>query len=119
MTLQDFVNALPEGLVYAPIHAKNDARGFCGKQPLKASFDQKFGPADVALALQRNSDLKAVGIFTGIRGNGIVFLDVDRNLKRCMKRWGESLAGAPMVTSTKQNAAKFIFRVPEKSLERR
>ena len=60
------------------------------------------------------TDLKAVGIFTGIRGNGIVFLDVDRNLKRCMKQWGESLAGAPMVTSTKQNAAKFIFRVPEK-----
>jgi|TARA_R100000455_G_C6273023_1_gene130231 hypothetical protein len=113
MTLQDFVKALPEGLVYAPIHAKSAKRGFCGKQPLKASFDQKFGPADVALALQRNSDLKAVGIFTGIRGNGIVFLDVDRNLKRCMKQWGESLAGAPMVTSTKQNAAKFIFRVPE------
>ena len=63
--------------------------------------------------MQRNSDLKAVGVFTGIRGNGIVILDVDRNLKRCMKRWGESLAGAPMVTSTKQNAAKFIFRVPE------
>ena len=114
MTLQDFVKALPEGLVYAPIHAKNAKRGFCGKQPLKASFDQKFGPADVALALQRNSDLKAVGIFTGIRGNGIVFLDVDRNLKRCMKQWGESVAGAPMVTSTKRNAAKFIFRVPEK-----
>ena len=113
MTLQDFVKALPEGLVYAPIHAKNAKRGFCGKQPLKASFDQKFGPADVALALQRNSDLKAVGIFTGIRGNGIVFLDVDRNLKRCMKQWGESVAGAPMVMSTKQNAAKFIFRVPE------
>ena len=114
MTLQEFVKALPEGLVYAPIHAKNEQRGFCGKQPLKASFDQKFGPADVALALQRNNDLKAVGIFTGIRGNGIVFLDVDRNLKRCMKQWGESLVGAPMVTSTKQNAAKFIFRVPEK-----
>ena len=31
-----------------------------------------------------------------------------------MKRWGQSLAGAPMVTSTKQNAAKVIFRVPEK-----
>ena len=113
MMLQDFVKTLPEGLVYAPIHAKSEQRGFCGKQPLKASFDQKFGPADVALAMQRNSDLKAVGIFTGIRGNGIVFLDVDRNLKRCMKHWGESLAGAPMVTSTKQNAAKFIFRVPE------
>ena len=117
MTLQDFVKTLPEGLVYAPIHAKNAKRGFCGKQPLKASFDQKFGPADVALALQRNHDLKAVGIFTGIRGNGIVFLDVDRNLKRCMKQWGQSLAGAPMVTSTKQNAAKFIFRVPEKLLK--
>ena len=84
--LQDFVKTPPEGLVYAPIHAKSAERGFCGKQPLKASFDQKFGPADVTLAMQRNNDLKAVGIFTGIRGNGIVFLDVDRNLKRCMKQ---------------------------------
>ena len=55
-----------------------------GKNPLEDSFDDKFTPADVALAVQRNPDLKAVGVFTGIRGNGIVILDVDRNLKRLL-----------------------------------
>jgi hypothetical protein len=113
MNLQEFVAQLPSGLVYAPIHAKDDARGFLGKHPLKASFDRKFGPADVALAMQRNEGLKAVGIFTAIRGNGIVFLDVDQNLDKCMELWGDSLDGAPKVTSTRPNAAKFIFRVPQ------
>ena len=56
-----------------------------GKNPLEASYEQKFGPADVALAVNRNPDLKAVGVFTGIRGNGIVILDVDRNLSKYLK----------------------------------
>ena len=113
MNLQEFVAQLPSSLVYAPIHAKDDERGFLGKHPLKASFDRKFGPADVALAMQRNEGLKAVGVFTAIRGNGIVFLDVDQNLDKCMELWGDSLDGAPKVTSTRPNAAKFIFRVPQ------
>jgi hypothetical protein len=38
---------------------------------------------------------------------------VDRNLSRLKKKWGESLEGAPVITSTKANAAKYLFRVPE------
>ena len=83
------------------------------QKPLEASYEQKFGPADVALAIQRNPDLKAVGVFTGIRGNGIVILDVDRNLSKYLHAWGSSLDGAPIITSTKANAAKYLFRVPE------
>jgi hypothetical protein len=76
MKFDQFVKALPEGLVYAPIYAKGtrmvSGKKATGKNPLEASYEQKFGPADVALAVQRNPDLKAVGVFTGIRGNGIV-----------------------------------------------
>ena len=117
MNFSEFVKQLPEGLVYAPIFRKGarmeSGRRAPGKNPTQASFDHKLGPADVALACQRNPDIQAVGIFTGIRGNGIVFLDVDRNLKKCLKLWGDSVASAPKVTSTKPNAAKYIFRVPE------
>ena len=83
-----------------------------GKNPTKESFDFLLGPADVALAAERNPDIQAVGIFTGIRGKGIVILDVDRNLNKVIARWGDTLRGAPN-TSTKKNAAKYIFRVPE------
>jgi len=117
MTLQDFVKTLPEGLVYAPIYRKGaemaSGKPATGKNPLEASFDRKFDAADVALAIQRNPDLQAVGVFTGIRGNGIVILDVDLGLKKLLKVWGSSLEGAPTITSTKRNAAKYLFRVPE------
>ena len=117
MKLLDFVQSLPAGLVYAPIYRKGaqmaSGKPATGKNPLEASFDRKFDAADVALAIQRNPDLQAVGVFTGIRGNGIVILDVDLGLKKLLKVWGSSLEGAPTITSTKSNAAKYLFRVPE------
>ena len=84
-----------------------------GKNPLEESYERDFCPADVILACQRNPDLQAVGIFTGIRGKGIVILDVDKNLRKLLKTWGNTLEGAPVITSTKDNAAKYLFRVPE------
>ena len=89
MMFSDFVKSLPEGLVYAPIYVKGakmlSGKPATGKNPLEASYEQKFGPADVALAVKRNPDLQAVGVFTGIRGNGIVILDVDRGLKKHLR----------------------------------
>ena len=117
MNTQEFVKALPEGLVYGPIYRKGavmvSGKRATGKNPLEESWDRKFGPADVALAMQRNPDLQAVGVWSGIRGNGIVILDVDANHKRWVREWGESLNGAPCITSTRPNAAKYLFRVPE------
>ena len=116
MNFDQFVKALPEGLVYAPIYAKgarmNSGKPATGKNPLEASYEQKFGPADVALAVKRNSDLKAVGVFTGIRGNGIVILDVDRNLSIYLKAWGSTLDNAPKVLSTKANACQIPLPCP-------
>ena len=113
-----FVRQLPVGMAYAPIYAKKYAiqsgKISKGKTPLERSHHQVMAPSDVALQIERKPDVfQAVGVFTGGRSMGLVILDVDRNLSRLKKKWGESLEGAPVVTSTKQNAAKYLFRVPE------
>ncbi len=114
-----FVRQLPVGPAYAPIYAKGQVFGkhndvSKGKAPHEDSHHRVMSPADVALLIERRPDaLKAVGIFTGIRSGGLVILDVDENLSTLRRKWGNTLDGAPVVTSTKKNAAKFIFRVPE------
>ena len=117
MNTEDFANSLVEGLVYAPIYTKGSlmksGKPATGKNPLEESYDREFGPADVALALRKNPDLQAVGLFTGIRGKGIVILDVDKNHQKLLQGWGNTLDNAPQITSPKKNAAKYIFRVPE------
>jgi len=117
MNTEHLTSPLVEGLVYAPIYKKGSlmisGKPATGKNPLEESYDREFGPADVALALRKNTDLQAVGLFTGIRGKGVVILDVDKNLRNLLKTWGDSLDNAPTITSPKKNAAKYIFRIPE------
>ena len=113
-----FVRQLPAGIAYAPIYAKGKAiqsgKISKGKTPLERSHHTVMAPSDVALQIERKPDVfQAVGAFTGARSGGLVILDVDRNLSRLKKKWGDSLEGAPIITSTKQNAAKYLFRVPE------
>ena len=113
-----FVRQLPSGIAYAPIYCKGAAiqsgKISKGKTPLERSHHQVMTPADVALQIERKPEVfKAVGAFTGPRSGGLVILDVDRNLARLKKKWGSSLEGAPVVESTKSNAAKYLFRVPE------
>jgi hypothetical protein len=113
-----FVRQLPVGIAYAPIYRSGAAiqsgKISKGKTPLERSHHQVMTPADVALQIERKSDVfKAVGAFTGARSGGLVILDVDRNLARLKRKWGSSLEGAPKVESTKSNAAKYLFRVPE------
>lgn len=113
-----FVRQLPKGMAYTPIYAKGvitpSGKASEGKQPTKHAWDFDLNGADVALQIERQPDIfKAVGIWTGRRSNGLVILDVDRNLSRLVKKWGETLEGAPKITSTKANAAKYLFRVPE------
>lgn len=117
--LVDFVRGLPVGPAYAPIYAKGVVFGknedvSTGKAPHEQSFYRVFSPADVALLLEEQPErFQAVGLFTGIRSDGLVILDVDANLSTLLKKWGDSVEGAPRIESTKRNAAKFVFRVPE------
>ena len=119
-----FVRQLPVGPAYAPIYAKGQVFGkhgdvSKGKAPHENSHHTVMSPADVALLIERQPEVfKAVGLFTGIRSGGLVILDVDANLSTLRKKWGNTLDGAPVVTSTKKNAAKFIFRVPEEQRSR-
>jgi len=85
-----------------------------GKNPHEDALDRNLNKHDAALLIEKSpKTLTAVGLWTGIRGNGYVILDVDRNLYSLKKKWGDALQGAPVITSTKKNAAKYIFRVPE------
>jgi hypothetical protein len=116
--LLNFVAQLPEGFAYAPIYVKGSklqsGKVSKGKTPLEKSHHAVLTPADVALQIQRRPEIfRAVGVFTGARSKGLVILDVDRNLAKLAKKWGTSLEGAPKVTSTKANAAKYLYRVPE------
>jgi hypothetical protein len=93
-----FVRQLPVGMAYAPIYCQGAAiqsgKISKGKTPLEKSHHAVMEPADVALQIERKPAVfKAVGAFTGARSGG--------------------LEGAPVVTSTKANAAKYLFRVPE------
>lgn len=113
-----FVRQLPIGLAYAPIYANTcpmqSGQLSKGKTPFERAHHHVMTPADVALQIERRPEVfQAVGIFAGPRSKGIVFLDVDRNLSRLRKKWKDTLEGAPVVTSTKSNAAKYLFRVPE------
>ena len=116
--LLDFVAQLPSGFAYAPIYVKDSqlqsGKVSKGKTPLEKSHHVVMEPADVALQIQRKPFIfRAVGVFTGPRSQGLVILDVDRNLSKLSKKWGSTLEGAPKVTSTKANAAKYLYRVPE------
>jgi hypothetical protein len=113
-----FVRQLPVGMAYTPIYAKGcklvSGTVSKGKTPLERAHHADLNPADVALQIERRPDVfRAVGVFTGARSKGLVILDVDRNLAKLKTKWGTSLEGAPVVTSTKPNAAKYLFRVPE------
>ena len=106
-----FVRSLPVGPAYAPIYAEGVVFGksesvSSGKAPHELSHHRVFSPEDVALLLEQKPDtFQAIGLFTGIRSDGIVILDVDANLSTLLKKWGDSIAQAPKVISTKANAA--------------
>ena len=111
MKLLDFVKALPSDWVLAPILRKG-VGGSTGKQPLQESRKRQLGPDDAALIVERNSDISAVGLWTGPKGNGIVIVDADHN-DTALRRKYKELADAPRITSPRKNAAKYLFRVPK------
>ena len=117
MSLLEFCKALPADLVLAPIYRKGavmeSGKIAVGKNPVESAFSRNLNRDDAALIIERSSKVGALGLFTGQKGKGVAILDVDRNLYQLRKKWGTSLEGAPCITSTRENAAKFVFRVPE------
>ena len=117
MSLLEFTKALPANLILAPIYRKgaemDSGIPATGKNPVESAFKRNLNRDDAALIIERSSKVGALGLFTGQKGRGIAILDVDANLSALRKRWGDTLDGAPCITSTRKNAAKFVFRVPE------
>ena len=119
MDLLTFVKQLNPAWVLAPIYLKGarmlSGKEATGKNPLEVAFDRNLNKDDALHYLEKNTEsLGAVGLFTGRKGQGVVILDVDANLAGLKKtKFKDTLKGAPVVTSTKRNAAKYIFTIPE------
>ena len=117
MELLQFVKSLPQDFVLAPIYRKGatmrSGKAATGKNPHESGHERNLDSHDAALIIEKTPSIGAIGLWTGIRGKGLVILDVDRSLGALSGKWGKSLDGAPVITSTKRNAAKYLFRVPE------
>ena len=91
----DFVKTLPEGLVYAAIYRKGaqmpSGKLAGGKNRPRNPLTSSRVPPTSPSPLSETLDIQAVGIFTGIRGNGIVILDIDRNLDKVLALYGDTL----------------------------
>lgn len=115
--LPAFVRTLPSAWATCPIYAKGvklpSGKEAEGKSPLGRTWDEDWSPAETALHIERNPEtFKAAGVWAGPRSNGLVILDIDRNLAQLKKKWSKDLDAAPVVKSTKKNAAKYFFYVP-------
>ena len=115
--LPAFVRSLPAAWATCPIYGKGvklpSGKEACGKSPLGGTWHKHWSPAETALHIERNPQtFKAAGVWCGPRSNGLVILDIDYNLAQLKKKWGQDLAAAPLVKSTKKNAAKYLFYVP-------
>ena len=118
MDLVSFVRSLPKHWATAPIYAKGakmpNGKEACGKSPLGRAPHEKLSPEFTAQHIEKHpEEFKAVGVYSGARSEGLVIFDVDANLGAIEEKWGKDLENAPRITSTKKNAAKFLFVVPE------
>jgi len=124
MSSTNFIPNIPLNWSTCPIYAKgvllpkkheNDPDTFAsGKAPLGKAWKIHLNVEESALKIEKEPDtFKAIGVFTGIKSEGLVIFDVDRNLGAIKKKWGKDLDEAPVVISPKKNAAKYLFTVPE------
>ena len=118
MILADFVRTLPKTWATAPIYAAGvtlpNGKIACGKSPLGRASKEDLSPECTANYINDSPEtFQAVGVYSGTRSGGLVIFDVDRNLGAIEEKWGADLEKAPCVRSTKKNAAKFLFVVPE------
>ena len=118
MDLVSFVRSLPKHWATAPIYAKGavmpNGKKAEGKSPLGRAAHDNLTPEFTAQHIEKHpEEFKAVGVYSGARSGGLVIFDVDANLGAIEEKWGKDLENAPRITSTRKNAAKFLFVVPE------
>ena len=124
MSSTNFIPDIPLNWSTCPIYAKgvllpkkheNDPDTFAGgKSPLGKAWKLNLNVEESALMIEKQPEVfKAIGVFTGVKSEGLVIFDVDRNLGAIKRKWGKDLEEAPVVISPKKNAAKYLFTVPE------
>lgn len=112
------VAQMPDHWATAPIYRKGvtlpSGSTACGKSPLGRASKVEMAPQASLIYLEKYPDTYgAIGVYTGPRSKGLVILDVDANLGAVQMKWGADLDTAPCVRSPKQNAAKYLFQVPQ------
>lgn len=112
MSLKTFVKGLPSDLRLCPIEKKG-VNGSTGKKPIYRYRDLNLDGDQVADLLETDQTISAVGLWTGTKGLGLVILDVDKNLAGLKRDKDKPLGNPPTIESTRKNAAKYIYRVPE------
>ena len=123
MNLVDFILSLPQHWATAPIYAHGvqlpaepgeEPRIAGGKSPLGRACRENLSPKFTAQWIKERPDqFKAVGVYSGMRSGGLVIFDVDDNIGAIQEKWGDDLDKAPRVVSPRENAAKYLFIVPE------
>ena len=116
--LAHLVAQMPDHWATAPIYRKGvtlpSGSTACGKSPLGRASKVDMAPQASLIYLEKHPETYgAIGVYTGPRSGGLVLLDVDANLGAILMKWGADLESAPCVRSPKENAAKYLFQVPQ------
>jgi hypothetical protein len=115
MTLQDFLQGLPADLNLCPIERKGVGNS-TGKKPIYKYRDQNLNGHQVVDLMEKDSTISAAGIWCGTKNNGLVILDVDHKLHLLKRDKSKPLGNPPVITSTREDAAKFVYRVPREKV---
>lgn len=117
MSLADIIKSWPRSWATCPVYRKGvttPSGGTAeGKQPLGRAHSTDLAPAASLHYCDKNPDIYgAIGVFSGPRSGGLLILDVDAQLGVLKRKYPEDLNGV-YIQSPKQNAAKYLFRLPE------
>ena len=115
MSLQEFLQGLPADLNLCPIERKG-VNGSTGKKPVTRYRDQNLNGHQVVDLMEKDRSISAAGVWCGTKNNGLVILDVDHKLHLLKRDKSKPLGNPPVITSTREDAAKFVYRVPREQI---
>lgn len=115
MSLHEFLQGLPADLNLCPIEKKG-VNGSTGKKPVARYRDQNLNGHQVVDLMETDRTISAAGLWCGTKNNGIVILDVDHKLHLLKRDKSKPLGNPPVITSTREGAAKFVYRVPREQV---
>lgn len=112
--LLEFCALLPEnGLAFAPIGTKVAKKPMHGTSPAPSREGADKHQLGIWIEDSHSDPISAIGLWTGPITR-VLILDVDMDLAGLKEKYNElNSADQCVVTSPRENAAKFIYRLPE------